>query len=71
MMKDREFVADEFIERLNAMIDEDFLDFQVEVGIPTGDLHPLLDYELSLAVDALLDKINECKSWQADNALGV
>lgn len=57
-------VAEEHLD--NALTDI-FLTIQYEYNIPTGDLAPLLDYELTEKRDELIDSIVECLKWQKEN----
>ena len=70
-MKEREFVTDYFVEKLNSIIDEEFWDFQCEHDVEDGGLPPELELGLVQSVNALLDSINECIGWQADHAFDM
>ena len=67
-MKERVFVTDWFQEKLNDIIDEEFLDFQADHDIDDGGLPPELALKLSEAAGVLLDAMNECIGWQAAHA---
>lgn len=62
-----EFVSDNMKDKLDDLINDEFYDWQTDLGIESGDLPPELEYKLNCAVDTLLATFNECVTWQADN----
>lgn len=58
----------EFTERLNDFINEQFLEFQEENDIKTGDLHFDLQIKLEVLTEKLSDVVIDCMEWQRRNA---
>lgn len=63
----REFVTDDMVERIDTLINEEFFDWQTDLGISDGGLPPDLTLRLDKAVESLLDVFNDCITWQAEN----
>lgn len=60
-------VSDWFMERFWSLVEEEFLDFQDEHGINSGDVPFDLDLELHDAVDSMVLAMAKTKAWQLAN----
>lgn len=64
-------VSDWFMERFWNLVEEEFLDFQDEYGIDSGDVPCDLDLELHNAVDSMVLAMAKAKAWQLANLTEV
>ena len=62
-----QFTTEQFREKLEEIVNDEFIRFQNLHGIETGDLSIDLSIELSMKIDSLLQTVNDCMLWQVKN----